>query len=171
MKLIPPARWPAVAMNERQASQAPIAQAQPARAACREPLADNVRAKPIGEEMSKTNKDNSPKACIHITQVEKRLALEAVGIDSSGPTKGAPPAILRALPKWATAHPDDAAKLAIFVAAERPATMTAGQKSAKAIERLAKKDGAALEELAVGLDPEHRRALLLALAEADEETT
>jgi len=121
--------------------------------------------------MSKTNKDNSPKACIHITQVEKRLALEAVGIDSSGPTKGAPPAILRALPKWATAHPDDAATLAAFVAAERPATMTAGQKSAKAIERLAKKDGAALEELAVGLDPEHRRALLLALAEADEETT
>ena len=79
-----------------------------------------------------SKKDNSGKACIHLTQAQKVAALQAVGVE---PRKGAAPALVRALPKWAAAHPDAAAALAPFVAAEMPATMSAGQKAARAIAR------------------------------------
>ncbi len=119
---------------------------------------------------AKKTGDNSPKACIHLTAAEKIAALEACGVDCSGPIKGAAPAILRALPRWAREHPDGAAQLALFVASERPATMSAGEKAGKAIERLADKDPAALKAVAAKLDPAHRAELLAELlALSDDE--
>ena len=82
--------------------------------------------------MSKT--DNSGKACIHLTQAQKVAALQAVGVE---PRKGAAPALVRAIPKWAAAHKKAAQALAGYVAAEMPATMSTGQKAARAIARTA----------------------------------
>jgi|TARA_Y100000310_G_scaffold344614_1_gene458301 hypothetical protein len=125
----------------------------------------------LGLDMTpKPNRDNSPKACIHLTAAEKIAALEACGVDCSGPIKGAAPAILRALPKWAREHPDGAAALAVFVASERPATMSAGEKLATQAERLVKSEGRkALGDLAHKLDPKHRAALVAELLALDDD--
>ncbi len=79
-----------------------------------------------------STKDNSGKACIHLTQAQKVAALKAVGVE---PRKGAAPALVRAIPRWAAAHKKAAAALAGFVAAEMPATMSTGQKAARAVAR------------------------------------
>ena len=75
-----------------------------------------------------STKDNSGKACIHLTQAQKISALKAVGVE---PRKGSAPALIRALPKWAKAHKEASAELGVFVAAEMPATMSSGQKAAR----------------------------------------
>ena len=101
--------------------------------------------------------DNSGKACIHLTQAQKVAALQAVGVQ---PRKGAAPALVRAIPKWASAHPKAAAALAPFVAAEMPATMSTGQKAARAITR--SENAAEVLTDTVKALPDDLRALLLA---------
>ena len=77
-------------------------------------------------------KDNSEKACIHITQAQKLVCQNALGIT---PKKGTMPALIRALPKWAAENKKIALSIVPFVNAEMPSTMSAGQKVAKAIDR------------------------------------
>ena len=111
-----------------------------------------------------SKKDNSGKACIHLTQAQKVAALMAVGVE---PRKGAAPAMVRAIPKWATAHPEAAAALSAFVAAEMPATMSAGQKAARAIARSS--DAETVLTDTVSALPAELRAHLLAELSKDAE--
>ena len=109
--------------------------------------------------------DNSGKACIHLTQAQKVAALMAVGVE---PRKGAAPAMVRAIPKWSIAHPEAAAALAAFVAAEMPATMSAGQKAARAIARSDKPESVIID--AAAALPDELRELLLAELSKDAES-
>ena len=101
-----------------------------------------------------STKDNSGKACIHLTHAQKVAALKAVGVE---PRKGAAPALVRAIPKWASAHKKAAAALAGFVAAEMPATMSTGQKAARAVARQSN-PAQVIAEMLAALPPELRAA-------------
>ena len=77
-------------------------------------------------------KDNSEKACIHITQAQKLSVLNSLGI---APKKGVMPALIRALPKWAKENAKTAQTIAPFVMSQMPSTMSTGQKAARQLER------------------------------------
>jgi|TARA_R110000824_G_scaffold100285_2_gene238505 ABC-type thiamine transport system ATPase subunit len=100
-----------------------------------------------------STKDNSGKACIHLTQAQKISALKAVGVE---PRKGSAPALIRALPKWAKAHKEASAELGVFVAAEMPATMSSGQKAARAVARQ-ENPAQVIAEMLQALPPELRK--------------
>jgi len=111
-----------------------------------------------------SKKDNSGKACIHLTQAQKVAALQSIGVE---PRKGAAPAMVRAIPKWSIAHPEAAAALAAFVAAEMPATMSAGQKAARAIAR-SDAPQTVIVDAAAALPAELRELLLAELSKDAE---
>ena len=92
----------------------------------------------------KPQKDNSEKACIHITQAQKLSVLNALGIT---PKKGVMPALIRALPKWAKENSKTALTIVPIVTAQMPSTMSTGQKAARQLERTSNPESVLMDML------------------------
>ena len=112
-------------------------------------------------------KDNSEKACIHITQAQKLVCQNALGIT---PKKGTMPALIRALPKWAKENSKQALTIAPYVLAEMPSTMSTGQKAARQLERT-KNPESVLMDMMKALPPKLRKEAEKELAKLSEETS
>ena len=117
--------------------------------------------------MSESKKDNSEKACIHITQAQKLSVLKALDIT---PKKGVMPALIRALPKWAKENSKTALSIVPFVNAQMPQTMSTGQKAARQLERTSKPENV-LVDMLKALPPKLRKQAELELANLSEETS
>ena len=115
----------------------------------------------------KQPKDNSEKACIHITQAQKLSVLNSLGITAK---KGVMPALIRALPKWAKEHSKEALTIAPFVTAQMPSTMSTGQKAARQLERTSNPESVLMDMLKA-LPSKLRKEAEKELANMSEDTS